>query len=393
MTSKNAESLRQLQQWLVFYHITAMMRYNPVGKDNSQTLLRKGVIPHRGEGANGQESGFFVWTTSKKAIRHSYDYALGPRSLVTLKVPVDSVRFPDWTFDVEGLGLNPFLLDGLCAKHQNLVKRIFKQPDFQKEIEAVIGCDSHLRLVHQRVKPCLVFYNKNNDIIGTTDKFDWDIGAEMLFQAELCLPELKAEIERVHEASKKRTPLPEYKMPFNGREMFQLMRDDVFAHQFLSRFSKEILSLNDNPTVIEALRKHNHLYDTAIERFDMCLSPTKTVVRKYIDNVKHPLGEQDIVYERILNALLRRCPAMQKSYNELLERKVQNRPIIFMVQGVPYAPAPFYAYPLKYTGDEVLPVYSVTPLSREKNKHNRIHALSKPVLNPAFQRKTPNKSR
>ncbi len=381
MESKKKRISKNLSQWVVLYHISALMRYNCNGWDNSVALLDKGVIPHQGRGVSEQENGFFVWTSSKKAISHSFNFAWGDRSLVTLKVPADSIRFPDWKFDVEGLHESPFLLDGLCAKHHLLVEKIFQQPDFRREMRSIIGNRCYLKLENEPMKPYLMFFDKQDDLIGITDDFDSNIGSEMMFQAEMYLSEMNAEKNRVAEASQKGIRLPEYGVPLNRRALFQLLRDETFLRKYLSRFADKIRSLNYNNSVMEALREVNLPYASKIARFDLCLRPSRMVVQKYIGSVKLPLGEKDIVYERILNALLRRCPAMQKSYNELLNRQVASRSIIFMARGIPYAPAPFFSFPLKYTGDTSIPVFSITKLSPQKNKHNRIYALSRPIFN------------
>ena len=79
---------------------------------------------------------------------------------MTIKVPCQSVRYPHWKFDIERMATHPFLLDGLCAKHKQIARKIFMSNDFKQEMTSVIG-EGEICLAQEVLSPQIALLNKN----------------------------------------------------------------------------------------------------------------------------------------------------------------------------------------------------------------------------------------
>ncbi len=367
-----------LQKLITFFHISGQMSYNPRSKDMSESLLINGIMPHHGCSINQQENGFFVWTHGGRAIRHARVYAMGNRSLVTVKVPSQSVRFPDWKFDVEGIATEPVLLDMLCAKHAKVAETLFASDDFKQEMKSIIG-KGEICLVKEPICPQIAIFDKKGNLFQVLEKIDCPFGEQIIKQMKVSRLPFKREMRRIDEACRLGKSLPEYPgITFEQETFYSLFQNGIFQQQFLKPFLKEIHALNENQEFIQFLRDTNNLSERHFNRFQMSLECSKIVVRKRIGKQLCELGRTDDIYEKVLNALVRHSPVMRRTYNELLQRKAHNQSIGTVIKNVFYPEPSDVEFPLKYTGNKKLPVYSITRLSRYVDEKDRLYAMSLP---------------
>ncbi len=388
MTSKEQQQVStQIQKWVSLYHITAQMFYNPMGRDNSKSLLESGILPHVGRGPNGQESGFFVWTSAKHAMLHARYYATGERSLITVKVPLDSVRFPDWKFDAEGFYANPFLLDGLCAKHARAVRQILRRAEFQKEMTLLL-CSGSVVLHKEKNPVSFIFYDMKGNIINVVES-NSAIGRQIIEDMQQHSSAFRMSLEtyatKYLETTKREEAFEQVRNFLGIDRVSYAMDSEQFQRYAFSLLKKRIKALASNTPFMESLRQKDMKNAKQIALMQICCNPTRWVVRHKVDGKVQSFCMKDRVYERILNALLQRCPEMRADYNELLQRRACNQSISFMVDGIPYSESSERAFPLKYTGNETFPIFSATKLTTIPDEKNKIRAADKPRFSRAVE--------
>lgn len=367
-----------LQKLVTFFHISGQTIYNPGAKDMSESLLMNGIIPHSGYTLNLQENGFFVWTDGGRAMRHARVQAIGDRSLVTIKVPCQSVRFPNWKFDIEGIATESFLLDALCAKHAKVVEALFASDDFKQEMKWIIG-SGELCLAKEFINPQIAIFDKKGNLFRVLKQVNCLLGEQIVKQMKNLCPPFKREIQRIDESCRLGKSLSRYPgISFEHETFYSLFQNGIFQQQFLKPFLKEIQALNENQEVMQALRVATDLSERYFHRFQISLERYKTVVRKRVGKQLCALGRTDDIYEKVLNALVQHSPAIRRTYNELLQRKAHNQSIGMVVKNVFYPELEHAEFPLKYTGHKKLPVYSITRLSRYINEKDKLYALSRP---------------
>ncbi len=350
-----------LEKLYLFYHITAQTEYNPYSTDMSDALLRDGIIPHYGNRQGEQEDGFFVWTNIQQALQHAQLFARGNSSLITLKIPCNDVRYPTWKFDVEGLFFDPFLLNGLCAKHPDIATHVFNQADFQTEIQSVIG-NSSLCLKQEPTTPCIALFDKNDDLFYVINELCGIMGFHIIDELERCYPCVHSEIQKISTALKTGEKLTDYPMLSSCTSFWEVWQNYDFQRCFLGRYQEQIRLLNKNDDFLASIAQRNPI-TKRLKRFQVCLATHKTKVYRQSGDDCFPLSCTDAGYEKILNGLLKRSFILQQEYNLLLRKRSENRGIGLMVHDIPYPEIGHY--PLKYTGDDYLPIFCATRLKKD----------------------------
>ena len=99
-------------------------------------------------------------------------------------------------------------------------------------------------------------------------------------------------------------------------------------------------------TFIQNLKASDSFCETYLNQFQISVALYQTVVRKQINGKLYPLGREDCVYKKVLNALLQRSPVMRHSYNQLLQRKIKNHAISITVKDAFYPEPDEAEFPL-----------------------------------------------
>ncbi len=375
--------IQNLQKWITLYHISARMRYNKNGYDNSEQLLQEGIEPHRGHSIKGQENGFFVWPSSHQAMVHADFFAQGPRSLVTVKVRADSFCFPDWKFD--GDAYNSFLFDGLCAQHADAAQKVFDSEDFRQEMEPILG--KHRLVLHRKAtEPLFVFFNQKNDVVKAVSLYS-RLADDFMQKLAQALPEFKQHALRLNRefSIKNNLSIPEEEL--NNVYCWTCFLHDDFRHELFSPFMRDIGALKDNVSFMAEVKKDIFYQECTATYYQVNLNTYKTVVCLQTDNGIEALHLNDKEYEQVFNAVVCRIPAMQESYDGLLRRNSATKGKGFMVGDVFYENLRVAPCSIKYTGDKPLPVFSVTALEEKSSDGCKLRAKGRPKFNSAaFQR-------
>lgn len=349
-----------LKKQYVFYHITAKTEYNPYSTDMSDILLREGVIPHYGTRQGKQEDGFFVWTNVRQALQHALVFARGDCSLITVKVPCNTVCFPTWKFDLEGIFYDPFLLNGLCAKHPKIATTIFQSKDFQEEIQDILK-QGTLCLKHEKISPCLALFDKNDDLFYVVNELCGIMGYQIVDELELRYPFIRSEIQKISKAIENKETLPNYPMLSSYSSFWDVWQNNDFQRCFLEQFQEQVHALNTDNTFLQNLAKRTPLA-RRLKRFQLCLSDKKVSVFHQMNDYFVQLDCTDAGYEKILDGLLKRSFVLQQEYNTLLRKRAENGSIGIMVDNIPYPE--IGNYPLKYTGHTPMKIFCATRLKK-----------------------------